>query len=423
MGFLYGILALSFLIIIHETGHFIVAKLSGIKVLEFSLFMGPPIFSFNKGETKYSLRAFPIGGYVKMEGEEEASDHERAYNKKPVWIRICVIIAGPLMNIILGLILFYILVTMNGFSTTELKIVPENSAAKSANLEPGDKIVAFDNKKVYTDMDIGLFTVVNKKEQVNLKVLKKDTGEIERMNVKLDALEEPKYLLGVSINEDYPNVVANDSGKFKEGDKIIKLNNTDVENVDQIKDFLKKNDKKPVNVTVERAGEKVIFEVTPRENILYGVYTLGNVSFKVEEGNTVQDIKNSFISSYSAMRYIYYNVVFLVSGKVSPKEMAGPVGIVDVIGTQVEETETTNDKIITLLFFTALITINLGLINLVPFPALDGSKIVILGVEAIRRKPLSPEKEAAITAVGLVLLIGLLIFVTFNDFVRVFRGF
>mgnify|MGYP006288727527 CR=1 FL=1 len=423
MGFIYGILALSFLIIVHETGHFTVAKLSGIKVLEFSLFMGPQLFSFKKGETLYSIRAFPIGGYVKMEGEEEASDDDRAYNKKPVWIRSAVILAGPLMNIVLGIVLFYILVSMRGFTTTELQIVPEDSALKRANLEPGDRIVEFDNKKVYTDLDIGLFNIVNKKEEVNLKVVKKDTGKLEEMNVKLDALDAPQYLLGVSIDKDLPNIVSKDSGKFKEKDKIIKLNNNDVENIKQIRSFMAKNGTKTVTVTIERDGEKVVFEVKPRENIFYGVHTLGDAQYKVEKGNAIQDLKNSFISSYSAVRYIYYNVVFLVSGKVSFSEMAGPVGIVDVIGTQVEETETTNEKIITLLFFIALITINLGLVNLVPFPALDGSKIVILGVEAIRRKPISPEKEAAITAVGLVLLIGLLIFVTYNDILRAIRGY
>src|SRR5665647_1562562 len=141
-----GIIAFSFLIFIHELGHFTVAKLCKIRVNEFSLFMGPKLFSFKKGETEYSLRLVPIGGYVKMEGEEENSDDERAYNRKPVWQRFLVIAAGPIMNIVVAILLIFLVYINGGYGINKVYDVQPLSPAAVAGIEKGDVIIGYDSK-------------------------------------------------------------------------------------------------------------------------------------------------------------------------------------------------------------------------------------------------------------------------------------
>ena len=170
MRLLMVILAFNFIIIIHELGHFIVAKLSDIKVEEFSLFVGPKIFSFKKGETTYSLRTFPILAYVKMEGEDEESDSERAFNKKSVPVRAAVIAAGPLANIISAFIIITISYSISGYGTTVVSGVAEDSPAYEAGIMEGDKIVRYDNKRVFQYIEFLNFLYVSKGEPTEIEI-------------------------------------------------------------------------------------------------------------------------------------------------------------------------------------------------------------------------------------------------------------
>lgn len=430
MQIVLAILALSFLIIIHELGHFIAAKLSGIKVLEFSLFMGPKLLSIKKGETAYSIRAVPIGGFVRMEGEEEASDDSRAYNKKPLYIRAIVSFAGPLMNLIVAVIILSVVFSLVGFRTTVVNQVGEDMAAEEAGVNVGDKIVSFGGKKVYHPMDIELFMFVNKQKPVEVELMR--GNELKAVTVVPQKIPAQKrYLLGFVAKEGQgkeSNVVADvipgsnaETVGLQQGDRIIKLNNTPVSTRQEISEFMSNNKGETVDVTVLRNGSEVNLSIEPVLNETPEHYNIG-MSFKNRKGGIFETIGASFAYTYSTVRSVFYSIVWLITGAVSVKQMMGPVGIVTTIGDVVKQSPNISLLILSLLNITAFISINLGIMNLIPFPALDGSKLLLIAVEGIRRKAIPPEKEALISLVGFVFLIMFMIFTTYNDIMRRFGG-
>lgn len=419
------ILAFNFILIIHELGHFTVAKLSKIKVDEFSLFVGPKLFSFTKGETTYSLRLFPILAYVKMEGEDEESASENAFYKKPVWVRAAVIAAGPLANIISALIIITIYYSISGFQTMNISEISPNSAAYKAGLKVGDEIVEYDNKRVYQPMDLIQFLYIEKGAPTEIKVKRGD--ETLEMDVSPEVIPAQKrYLLGFAASNEQSNVVGTvskegpgDIAGLKTGDKILELNDTNVNNIDEIRSFLQENKSNPVKVTVQRDGNTTVLNVTPKETTDSEQYLLG-FGFEYSKGGVLKSLKQGVLFAYCNTRNVAYTLSWLFTGKASISQMMGPVGIVSTMNDAVRSTTTMVDAILTILYLTAFISVAVGATNLIPFPALDGSKLVLLLLEAVRRKPLPIEKEAIIATVGFFILIGFSIYVSFNDIVRAF---
>lgn len=423
-----AIVALSFLIIIHELGHFAVAKAFKVKVNEFSLFMGPKLFSFTKGETTYSLRLIPLGGYVKMEGEEEASDDDRAYNKKPVGVRAAVIAAGPIMNILTALVFAFIITAQMGYYTTQVKTVVPGSVAEKAGIQVGDKLEKYNGKTIYQVSDFDLFAYPLTDESVDLQYER--DGKTQTVNITPDR-QQDGYMLGFTPKATEAaaadsNVVAKVSDKspakeagLKEGDRIIKLNGTAVNTRQEIGTFIDGIKQNKVTITVKRDGKELVLkEITPIARKSAELKAIG-VGFERSKGGFVNTLAESFNYTISTSRSIYYSIAWLAKGVVPVSDLSGPIGITTVISDVVQLSPSLTDKIINLLSFTAMISINLGLVNLIPFPALDGSKLVLLLVEKIRKRPLNPEKEAMITMVGFVILIMLMIYVTFNDILRI----
>lgn len=429
MQFVLAIIALSFLIIIHELGHFLVAKFSGIKVHEFALFMGPKLFSIQRGETMYSLRAIPLGGYVKMEGEEEASEDARAFNRKPVLVRAAVIAAGPIANLVTAIIIITILTMVSGYSTTRLSSVEPTSAAQEAGLKPGDTIVRYDNKSILHPADLSLFLFGTKGKPVEVEAIRDGKSFTTRLSPEIIA--QNRYILGFRPNKAYGEgsnivkAVEEDSPAYaaglRPGDKIVRINATVIANNKDIRNFLNGNKGEAVKVTVEREGKQLSFSANPVMTKDQEQYDIG-MEFERSSGGIVNSVKNSAILTYSISRNVYYSLAWLVSGKVSFNQLSGPVGIVNTIGDVVQQSPTLLVKTLSLLNLTAFISINLGLFNLVPFPALDGSKLIILLIEGVRRKAIPPEKEAMISLIGLALLVMLMIFATYNDLLRLISG-
>jgi regulator of sigma E protease len=314
-------------------GHFTVAKLVDIKVDEFSVGMGPQLLQFRKGETLYSLRALPIGGYIKMEGEDHSSSDERAFSNRPLWARIAVVAAGAVMNFILGFLLFIIMISM--VPSIPQPVVGElvnGMPAQQAGLLPGDRIIQLNNYKVHIQKDV-------------------------------------QY-------------------------------------------FLAKNEGKPINVKVLRNGKILDFKLTPRLNEEYRRYMIGYTA-KSEKKTFFNVLINAYYETAFLTKAIVNSLGDLFTGKLGLNQMSGPVGIVKEIGGAAQA------GIGSLLFIAALISINLGIFNLLPIPALDGSRIIFLIIEGIRRKPINPEKEGLVHLIGFAMLMLLLIFVTFNDITRI----
>lgn len=427
MTILIAILALSLLIIIHEVGHFTAAKLAGIRVLEFSLFMGPKLISRKKGETEYSIRLIPIGGYVRMEGEEEASDDERAYNKKPILTRAAVLAAGPLANLLVAFIIVIVLISSVGYSTRVLDRMDPYSPAAAANLQPGDEIISYDGRAIYQPSDIMLFLFGSKGKTAVVEYKRPGLDGIQKTTISPEIIEKNRYMLGysprTSSGEGWNEVagIEQNANAAKEGlrvgDKILKLNGTPVTNLRDIRAFLKVNKGDPVRVTVDRNGTLQDITITPVRDNNEEQYDTG-FTFKAGKGDLLTSAKQSVIYIYSLSREVYYSLAWLITGKVSPSQLSGPIGIVTTIGEVVQLSPTFIDKLLNLLSVMSFISINLGLFNLIPFPALDGSKLLLLAVEAVRRKALPPEKEALISLVGFAVLIMLMIFTVYNDILK-----
>lgn len=340
-----ALLFFGLIIMIHECGHFAMAKLCKVKVNEFALGMGPALFKKKKGDTLYAWRLFPIGGYVAMEGEDADSEDERAFNKKPVWQKILIVVAGATMNLILGLILMLILLSVSTdlIGTNTVHTFYPDAVSAQYGLKEGDRFVEIEGHRVWSEKDLS-------------------------------------FLMSRSQ--------------------------------DGILDFV-----------VERDGEKVTLNDVHFATEEYEGVTLIRYDFSVvgKEPTFWSILGNTFTQSASTVRMVWLSLFDLVTGRYGMSQLAGPVGTMDMIADITAEAANSGN-LENLLTIMAFITINVGVANLLPLPALDGGRLLFLLVEAVRRKPLNAKYEGYIHAAGLVLLMILMVVVTFNDILRIARG-
>lgn len=330
---LIAILFFELIIIIHEGGHFVAARLMKIKVNEFSIGMGPKLIQFKKGDTKYTLRLILFGGYCAMEGESEDSDDENSFAKKKVWRRFFVVVAGALMNLILGFLVIVIMLSSGSLiGTTEIAKF-DDKAVSSATLKQGDIIKSIDGMRVYTSTDVTTGLSRSGDDTLDMTVLR--DGKTLDLKVKFNM---EKY----------------------EGRNFINM------------DFWLVGNKK----------------------------TVGGV------------IKESFKEWVSFTRMVFLSVHDMIVGKYGLSDLAGPVGTVSVVSTAVKTSAYSMLRIM------ALLTINVGLFNLFPIPALDGWRLFLLIFEGIFKRKLADKWDWAINAVGLVLLLGLMCVITFSDITK-----
>lgn len=317
-------------VLLHELGHFTVAKFVGIKVNEFAIGMGPKILQKTKGDTQYSLRLLPVGGYVKMEGEDENSNDPRSFNNVSPWARIAVVAAGAIMNFVLAIIVLSIVAFNVGTPTTTISEIVVDSPAESSGLISGDK--------------------------------------------------------------------------------IITINNIEINNWNKLTDTIGNSDaSKELSIAIIRDGEEKTINIMPA----------------VEDGRTIIGIMPSYEKSVgSAIKGGVENTILFLNlmidflknvfrGNISTNDLSGPVGVISEIGKAAES------GINSLLLLLGFISINLGFFNLLPIPALDGSRIVFLLIELVRGKPIDPNKEGMIHMIGFILLISLMLIVTYKDLIRI----
>ncbi|NLY90522.1 MAG: RIP metalloprotease RseP [Firmicutes bacterium] len=429
MHILIAVLALNLIIILHELGHYLVAKAAGIRVMEFSLFFGPKLFSKKKGETIFSLRLFPVGAFVLMEGEEEASNSERSFSKKPLGVRMAVVAAGPVMNILSALLFLWIVFTAAGYNSMLVADVPPGSPAAEAGLREGDRILRYDGRRVYQPSDFYSFMVINEGKPSIIQ-LQRGT-ERKQVLFTPDLIPADRYVLGFGAKEPYgqdstvveyivPDSPA-EKGNLLPGDRIIRLDGERVMTKKEISAVLQRKKDQPLNVTVLRDGREVTLTMTPRLEKGTGYFDTG-LSFQTLRGGIVENLEQAVVYIYSVIRSVVYSFVWLLTGKVSLTQLAGPVRIVSMMSEAVSYSPTVSLVILNLLNISALISIAIGATNLLPFPALDGGKLLLYGLEALRGKPLPPEREASISMVGFVLLMALAVFVLFNDLFQLLRG-
>jgi regulator of sigma E protease len=430
MSVIIAILAINIIIIAHELGHFIAAKKMGIKVLEFSLFIGPKILGFKRGDTTYTLRLIPVMAYVKLEGEEDDSDSKTAYRNKSLIARAITVMGGPLANLLVAVVILTAVFSISGYATTGIGYVEENSPAAAAGIRKGDRIVSYDGKRTYLPIDVIQFIYISRGAPAEIEYER----DGERFSGTIEPVIHPASVspkIGVALGGQgeadsnvitglSPGMPAERTG-LRVGDRIVALNGTEVQTAEELIAYVGQNGTEPIEVKVERDGAEINVTVTPVEVKSDEWYDVGML-FMPERGGFFKSLAQSATYTFSVVRSTGYSLVWLITGKANVGELIGPIGMVSTISAAVRQAPNIYDMLLELLNTTALFSIALGATNLIPFPVLDGGRLVLLLVEAARGKPLSQEKEAYISMVGFALIILLGIFVAYNDIIRLVTG-
>ncbi len=368
MNIIVAILIFTLIVVIHEFGHFLLAKKNGVGVIEFSVGMGPRLVTYAKngnksilkffisqkdfenlegfeGITKYSWKLLPIGGSCMMVGEDEVVETDDAFGKKGVWARFSVIFAGPLFNFILAFLLSMVLI---GFAGYDAPIVPEVQAGypmSEAGIQAGDRIISINGDKISIFREITAFFQFHPiREDSVLEIVYERNGEEKNAVIRPIQNEEGQWMVGITLKSTY------------------------------------------------------------------------------QKASLLEVIKYGFIEVKYWIETTLQTVVQLVTGNVSKDEIAGPVGIINMVGGVIEESSTYGfmTVFLNILNMCILLSANLGVMNLLPIPALDGGRLVFILIEALRGKPIDQEKEAMVHLVGIIALMILMVFVMYNDITRLF---
>ena len=339
-------------VIAHEFGHFLLAKANGIHVIEFAVGMGPTLCSFHRGDTKYSLKLFPIGGACMFEGEDGLAEKdgepgEGSFLKANVWGRISTVVAVPIFNFILAFIIGFIMVNMTGIIAIRDPIatqVTENGGAAAAGLQDGDRIISLNGERIRLYQEISLYMQASYRG-----------GEVE--------------------------------------------------------------------VVYERDGVRQTAMLTPQFDEASGTYLLGLINADYVEPKGFDTLKYAWYEMRYSVKATYKSLGMMLQGRVSRQDVAGPVGIaVNVVGKTYDAAKDYGwqSVLLSMLNITLMLSVNLGILNLLPVPALDGGRLVFLLVEVVRGKPISPEKEGMVHFVGLMFFMVLMVFIFFNDLANIF---
>ena len=405
------IILLGFLILIHEAGHFAVAKLCKVKVNEFAIGFGPAIWKKQGKETKYAIRLIPLGGFVSMEGEDERSEDTRSFSKASIPKRMAIVVAGATVNIIFAIIVYFALISSSGTYVSNVVDETINGyAAEQIGLQNGDEIIEIDGEKIKSQKDINEVILNSNGKEVNIKVDR--NGEILEYNVK--PTEVPVKTTGIYL-DDEAKIIAVEKGSSSEkagieaNDKLIKVNDVDINgNPNKAVQAINEKGLNTMLLTVERVGQQIKIELTPD---YISTYYLG-VNLQLAPDTFWNRCINGGMQTADFLTSIVDNLKQLFTGQVGVDQMMGPVGISEVIAK--------TDGVREFFQMMALISLSLGVTNLLPIPALDGGKLLILIIEAIRRKPLKQETEINIQLLGFSILIALSLYVSYNDILRIF---
>ncbi|MBB2182825.1 RIP metalloprotease RseP [Lachnospiraceae bacterium MD1] len=428
MNIIVAVLILGIIVIVHELGHFLLAKKNGITVTEFSVGMGPRIASFVRNGTRYSLKLLPFGGSCMMLGEDETIEDDGAFHKKGVWARFSVLFAGAFFNFILAFVLALIVLGNVGIDSPTVNYVKKGSAADGI-LQEGDLITRIDGTGVTFSRELNIFFNFNKitdkpieitlirdgdKKTVDITPVYKDIYQIGCSYTRTD---EPAKL--ASIVEGFPL----DKAGIKLGDTIVAINGNRINSWNDFATYFEENpiDNTPLDLTYLRDNEEHNITITPV--LAYSGYEMGwDYNQYRTKVSAIEVVKYSFFEVAYNIEYALKSLGYLVSGRVNVNEVTGPVGIVNYVGEVVNETKEYGvaNMLLSLANFALLISANLGVMNLLPLPALDGGRLVFVLIEAIRKKPVPKEKEAIVHLVGMAVLMLFMVFVMYNDIRRMF---
>lgn len=417
LGFIIGLLkvicVLGVLITVHEAGHCIVAKKFKVKVRQFAIGFGPIIWQKETPETLYQLRLIPLGGFCDMLGESEQVKQKGSYSEASVGKRMAIILAGATVNIVIGLILFFSLAMFkNEYASTTVNYVEPNYAAAEAGIESGDIIKKINGKSIHLKTDVDKILNASQGEELVFLVERNN----EEKEIKVSPTKREKNSVGITFGyseEGYSReVLAVTEGKpaeragLKPGDTFLKINDQEVTDSDTLSELILYADE--LIVTILRDGKEMTIDIGPEK---ISTYYLG-VAFKLAENNLKNNLSYSFWNTVDYLSSIAQSLKELFTGKGSIDNMMGPIGISQII--------VKSSGIYDFIYLFSIVSLSLGVTNLLPIPALDGGKFVFLVIEAIRRKPVPEKIVGYIESAGFLLLIALSIYIAIKDVIRLF---
>lgn len=434
MSIVIAVIVFSLLIFIHELGHFLLAKKNGIRVVEFSIGMGPRIFSFVKGDTRYSLKLLFFGGSCQMlsedffEEEELEKDQEHAFENKSVWARIAVVAAGPVFNFLLAWVLAVMVMGGAGYDKPVINYVEEGSPAEAAGLKEGDLIKKINGEKITLGREITVELYVHPVSEDEVEIVYERDGEIH--TAEITPAYREKYAIGITYKaqgtEDSLISSVTEEGPFakaggKKGDIITAINGTEIKNSDELYSYFTEHplDGTEITVTVDRDGESKELKMTP---VLSAKgYTMGlNYNTYRYEASAAEALRYSFAEIKYQVSSVFKSLGMLFQGKLGVKDFTGPVGIVDIIGTTYDSAKSQGAwmTFLNVANITILLSANLGVMNLLPIPGVDGGRLFFLLFEVIFRRRVPKKFEGVLTAVCMLLLMIFAVFIMYQDIMK-----
>lgn len=395
---------------IHEFGHFLFSKMFKVGVNEFSIGFGPKIVQKKFGETMYSLRCIPLGGYCAIEGEEGTSDKENSLQNKNLIQKVLILLMGAGFNAILAAIIFFFISFTSQTYTTKIESISSDSILYQAGIQSGDTINSINGKKVRTLSEVLNFDVSDIKDgKIEIEYTRDNV--LNKVTIE-NAVKKIGYL-GITFNAsgDSSNVIdmvasggkAFDAG-LKAGDKIVSIASVPTNTSKEVVGEIIKYPNQEIEIVISRKGEEITKTVVPESK---NSLSLGITSTIVEKTN----LYYAFVNMGEKFKSIIGSYVDLFTGKVGIKDMSGIVGIGEIVSK--------SNGFLEFINLLGIISLAVGVANILPFLPLDGGKIVIVVIESIVRKKLSEKAEAIISYIGFGLLIALTIFVTYRDIIRI----
>ena len=422
------IFGLGILAAAHEIGHFLAAKRLGIKVEELSVFVGPSLFSWNRKGVDYHIRLIPFGAYVRfagLEDEDGGNKNPDSFFNQPRWKRLLVSLAGPVTNIVLGIVIFTVIFAGFGFLSTNLDTVFPGTQIAETKAVPGDEILSLNGDQIFTQLDLSyaLYNIPDK-EPLLMTLRSKDSGK--EYSITLTPTITSKYRLGITVLSSLDenngiSVIEVDPSQnggnpvLKKGDSLIAVNGIPV-NDPQYANVISKSNGNELTATIIRDNKRqdvklsaTVFDTSNER----GIYLL--------PGKGIGSIlKESVLYSFSIIKVSAYSIRDIAQGKVKAQDaVAGPVGIATIVSDVVDQPQTNNtQKLENLGILAGLISVGLAFSNLLPLPGLDGNAMVLVIIEMIRGKKLSLQTERVINGIGFVVLVALIIFALSSDIIR-----
>lgn len=424
MGILTFIIVLAVLIFVHEFGHFYFAKRAGVGVEKFSIGFGPKLIGFKRGETEYVIGLIPLGGYVKMTGdnpEEAKTGSDKEYLSRPIRDRLPIVAAGPLVNLAVAFLIMPIVymlgVQVPAFISKPVMVglVAPDSPAQKAGIQAGDHIVSINGKETKTWEDLLKATLAEPEKRIDVGVVR--GGSKVSIPVKLGTDENGASLFGIQpeaptlVGKVSPGSAAEEAG-IKAGDRIAELNGEPISHWTAMAEKIQKIGAAPIRVTMVRENQTINTTLTPRldedsKRVIMGIQR--DEPLEMQKFGFFAAIREGFSRTFEMLGQTFQILGKLFTGQLSMKSLGGPIRIAQATSAAAE------NGLSDVLSLMAFLSLQLGIMNLLPFPVLDGGHILFMGIEAIRRRPISRKTLEISNQVGFVLLITLMVVVTKND--------